>query len=75
MQQTLDKRNSFAFKKVNEQIKEIRNNKLLEKLFKENLPKKRSKFVSLVCEKYGYDVTKKLEKDIDEVFYEFYVKK
>jgi len=70
-----DKRNSFEYKKTNEKIKEIREKKLLKRLFEENLPKKKSKFISLVCEKYGYDVTKKLEKDIDEIFYEFYGKK
>jgi hypothetical protein len=75
LQQTLNEKNSFEFERVQEKVKEIKDKKLLEKLFKKHLPKKRSKFISLVSEKYGYDITKKLDKDIDEIFYEFYGKK
>lgn len=73
--QQISNKNSFEFERVQKKIKEIREKKLLKKLFKENLPKKKSKFISLVSEKYGYDITKKLDTDIDEVFYEFYEKK
>lgn len=75
MQRKLNDKNSFEFSKTQKQLKEINEKKLLKQLFEKHLPKKRSQFISLISEKYGYDIAKKLQNEADDIFYEFYDKK
>jgi hypothetical protein len=65
-------KNSIEFEKLEKTIKEIREKNDLKSIFDKYLPKKMSKFKSLVSEKYGYNVAVNLKDDMEKIFLEFY---